>query len=444
MPTKEELLEKSKKPSADALKMHPFFKGKIASSLKCCVRDFNDFAIWYTPGVAAACRDIEAHPEKVFEHTNKGNMVAVVSDGTRVLGLGDIGPEAAIPVMEGKAILFKYLGGVDAWPVCLDTKDADEIIRTVKLISPCFGGINLEDFSQPKCFHILDTLRKECKIPVWHDDQQGTAAVTLAGLLNALKVVGKKLETARLTLLGSGAANIATARILIAAGADPGKMIMVDTKGPLHKGRTDTQKDFKEKWHFAQITNAQQVKGGIPEAMEGADAMIALAKSGPDVIKKEWIKKMAKDPIIFACANPIPEIYPWEAKEGGAKIFATGRSDFPNQVNNSLCFPAIFRGTLDVMAKTITDEMCIASARELAKCAEDKGLREDYLLPTMDDRDIFPRQAVAVALKAIEQKVARITLTKEQLFEKASTIINRAREETRVLMESGVIPFCSL
>ena len=444
MPTKEELLEKSKKPSADALKMHPFFKGKIASTLKCCVRDFNDFAIWYTPGVAAACRDIEAHPEKVFEHTNKGNMVAVVSDGTRVLGLGDIGPEAAIPVMEGKAILFKYLGGVDAWPICLDTKDAEEIIKTVKLISPCFGGINLEDFSQPKCFHILDTLRKECKIPVWHDDQQGTAAVTLAGLLNALKVVGKKLEKARLTLLGSGAANIATARILIAAGADPGKMIMVDSKGTLHKGRTDTQKDFKQKWHFAQITNAQQVKGGIPEAMEGADAMIALAKSGPDVIKKEWIKKMAKDPIIFACANPIPEIYPWEAKEGGAKIIATGRSDFPNQVNNSLCFPAIFRGTLDVMAKTITDEMCIASARELAKCAEDKGLREDYLLPTMDERDVFPRQAVAVALKAIEQKVARITLSKEQLYEKASAIINRARQETKVLMESGVIPFCSL
>ena len=444
MPTKEELLEKSKKPSADALKMHPFFKGKIASALKCCVRDFNDFAIWYTPGVAAACRDIEAHPEKVFEHTNKANMVAVVSDGTRVLGLGDIGPEAAIPVMEGKAILFKYLGGVDAWPVCLDTKDAEEIIRTVKLISPCFGGINLEDFSQPKCFHILDTLRKEAKIPIWHDDQQGTAAVTLAGVLNALKVVGKKLETARLTLLGSGAANIATARILIAAGANPGKMIMVDSKGTLHKGRTDTQKDFKEKWHFCQITNAQQVKGGIPEAMEGADALIALAKSGPDVIKKEWIKKMAKDPIIFACANPIPEIYPWEAKEGGAKIIATGRSDFPNQVNNSLCFPAIFRGTLDVMANTITDEMCIASARELAKCAEDKGLREDYLLPTMDEREVFPRQAVAVALKAIEQKVARIKLNKDQLFEKASAIINRAQQETKVLMDSGVIPYCQI
>jgi malate dehydrogenase (oxaloacetate-decarboxylating) len=444
MQTKEQLLEKSKKPSADALKMHPYYRGKIASALKCCVRDFNDFAIWYTPGVAAACRDIEAHPEKVFEHTNKGNMVAVVSDGTRVLGLGDIGPEAAIPVMEGKAILFKYLGGVDAWPVCLDTKDPDEIIQAVKWISPCFGGINLEDFSQPKCFHILDTLRKEAKIPVWHDDQQGTAAVTLAGLVNALKVVGKKLGQARLTLLGAGAANIATARILIAAGADPGKMIMVDTKGTLHKGRTELQKGFKEKWHFCQVTNAEQRKGDIPEAMEGADAVIALAKPGPDVIKKEWIKKMAKDPVILACANPIPEIYPWEAKEGGAKIIATGRSDFPNQVNNSLGFPAIFRGALDVMATTITDEMCIAAAYELAKVAEDKGLREDYILPTMDEREIFPREAVAVGLKAIEQKVARVEMTKEQLFERASTIIDRARREVDVLMEKGLIPVCPI
>jgi malate dehydrogenase (oxaloacetate-decarboxylating) len=444
MPTKEELLAKSKKPSEDALKMHPFFKGKIASTLKCAVRSFDDFAIWYTPGVAAACRDIEAHPEKVFEHTNKANMVAVVSDGTRVLGLGDIGPEAAIPVMEGKAILFKYLGGVDAWPVCLDTKDPEEIIKAVKWISPCFGGINLEDFSQPKCFHILDTLRKEAKIPVWHDDQQGTAAVTLAGLINALKIVGKKLDKARLTLLGAGAANIATARILIAAGADPGKMIMVDSKGTLHKGRTDTRKDFKEKWHFCQITNAEQRKGNIAEAMEGADALIGLAKPGPDVIKKEWIKKMAKDPIVFACANPIPEIYPWEAIEGGAKIMATGRSDFPNQVNNSLGFPAIFRGTLDVMATTITDEMCIAAAYALAKCAEDKGLKPDYILPTMDERDIFPREAVAVALKAIDQKVARIKLTKEQLFEKASAIINRARGETQLLMQQGLIPECTL
>ncbi len=444
MLTKEQLLEKSKKPSADALKMHPFFKGKIASALKCCVRDFNDFAIWYTPGVAAACRDIEAHPEKVFEHTNKANMVAVVSDGTRVLGLGDIGAHAAIPVMEGKSILFKYLGGVDAWPICLDTKDPDDIIKTVKLISPCFGGINLEDFSQPKCFYILDTLRKEAKIPVWHDDQQGTAAVTLAGLINAFKIVKKDFKKSRITLIGSGAANVATARVLLAYGLNPGKITMVDSKGTLHKGRTDIPPDYKEKLRFCQITNENQVKGGIAEGMEGADAVVALAKPGPDVIKKEWVRKMAKDGIIFACANPIPEIYPWEAEEGGAKVIATGRSDFPNQVNNSLCFPAIFRGTLDVMATTITDEMCIESAMALAKCAEDKGLRKDYLLPTMDERDVFPRQAVAVALKAIEQKVARIKLSKEQLFEKASTIIDRARKETEILMKSGLIQTCNI
>ncbi len=444
MLTKEQLLEKSKKPSADALKMHPYFKGKISSTLKCCVRDFNDFAIWYTPGVAAACRDIEAHPEKVFEHTNKSNMVAVVSDGTRVLGLGDIGAHAAIPVMEGKAILFKYLGGVDAWPICLDTKDPDEIIKAVKLISPCFGGINLEDFSQPKCFYILDTLRKESKIPVWHDDQQGTAAVTLAGLINAFKIVKKDMKKARIVQVGSGAANVATARILLAYGVDPRKLILVDSKGTLHKGRKDIPADYKEKIRFSQITNESQVKGGIAEAMEGADAVVALAKPGPDVIKKEWVRKMAKDGIIFACANPIPEIYPWEAQEGGAKIIATGRSDFPNQVNNSLCFPAIFRGTLDVMATTITDEMCIESAMELARCAEDKGLRTDYLLPTMDEPDVFPRQAVAVGMKAIEQKVARVKMTKEQLYDKASTIINMARKQTQILMDGGVIPECTI
>jgi malate dehydrogenase (oxaloacetate-decarboxylating) len=444
MLTKEQLLEKSKKPSADALKMHPFYKGKIASAVKCCVRDFNDFAIWYTPGVAAACKDIEAHPEMVFEHTNKGNMVAVVSDGTRVLGLGDIGPEAAIPVMEGKSILFKYLGGVDAWPICLATKDAEEIIKTVKLISPCFGGINLEDFAQPKCFHILDTLRKESKIPVWHDDQQGTAAVTLAGLINAYKVVGKDFKEARTTLIGSGAANIACARVMLAYGVNPAKLILVDSKGTLHKGRTDIGPDYKEKLRFCQITNAEQRKGNIAEAMEGADAVVALAKPGPDVIKKEWVKKMAKDAIIFACANPIPEIYPWDAEEGGAKVIATGRSDFPNQVNNSLCFPAIFRGTLDVMATTITDEMCIASAVELAKCAEDKGLRKDYLLPTMDERNVFPRQAVAVGMKAIEQKVARVKMTKEQLFEKASGMIDRARREVEVMMKNGLIAECKI
>ncbi|KQC12682.1 MAG: malate dehydrogenase [Desulfuromonas sp. SDB] len=436
----EELLAKAKKPAADAMKLHPYYQGKLEVTTKCRVKDFNDFAIWYTPGVAAPCRDIHSNPEKIFEHTNKGNFVAVVSDGTRVLGLGDIGPHAAMPVMEGKAILFKYLGGVDAFPICLDTKDPQDIIKTCKLIEPCFGGINLEDIAKPKCFRILDTLRKEMKIPVWHDDQQGTAAITLAGLLNAIKIVGKKKEDVRITMIGAGASNIAISRVMISAGFPPENIIMVDTKGTLHKGRNDLNNDEnREKWHMCEISNKKQLKGGIAEALKGADVSISLSKPGPGTIKPEWISEMADDAIVFACANPVPEIWPWEAKQAGARIVSTGRSDFPNQVNNSLGFPGIFRGTLDVYAKTITDEMCIAAAEELAKCAEDKGLRDDYIVPTMDEWEVFPREAVAVALKAIEQGVARISMTKEQLYEKASSIIKRARKETEVLMKEGLI-----
>ena len=438
--TKEELLAKAKKPAEDAMRLHPFYKGKIEVLPKCCIRDVNDFAIWYTPGVAAPCKDIQAHPEKVYEHTNKGNFVAVVSDGTRVLGLGDIGPEAGLPVMEGKALIFKYLGGVDAFPICLGTKDPDEIIKTVKHLEPSFGGINLEDFSQPKCFRILDTLRKEMKIPVWHDDQQGTAAITLAGLINALKIVNKKMNEVRIAMVGAGAANICIARIIIAAGVAPGNIIMNDSKGTLYKDRTDLQKDFKEKWEMCLKTNKKELKGGIPEAMKGADVLISLSQPGPDVIKKEWIKTMAKDSVVFVCANPIPEIWPWEAKEAGARIVATGRSDFPNQVNNSLGFPGIFRGALDVRATTITDEMCIAAAEELALCARDKGFSEDHLLPTMEDWEVYPREAVAVGLKAIEQGVARVKLSREVLLKQASDIIRKARGTTQLLMDKGVIP----
>jgi malate dehydrogenase (oxaloacetate-decarboxylating) len=291
----------------------------------------------------------------VFEHTNKWNFVAVVSDGTRVLGLGDIGPEAGLPVMEGKALLFKYLGGVDAFPICLDTKDPDAIIETVKLLQPTFGGVNLEDISQPKCFRILDTLRKECRIPVWHDDQQGTATVTVAGLINAVKIVGKDMATVKVAMLGAGAANICISRMIMIAGVTPENIIMSDSKGIIHKGREELKEKYKEKWEMAQKTNGENRTGGVPEMIEGADVLIALSTPGPDTVKKEWIQSMNKDAIVFVCANPIPEIWPWEAKEAGARIVATGRSDFPNQVNNSLGFPGIFRGTLDVMAKTITD-----------------------------------------------------------------------------------------
>ena len=438
--TKEELLAKAKKPAADAMKMHPYYRGKIEIVPKCVIRDINDFSIWYTPGVAEPCREIQRNPEAAFQMTNKANMIAIVTDGTRVLGLGDIGPMAGLPVMEGKALLFKYLGGVDAFPICLDTKDPDEFIKTVKYLCPTFGGINLEDIENPKCFYILERLRAEAPIPVWHDDQQGTAAVTVAGLINALKVVKKPISEARITLIGVGAANVCTARMLFKAGVDPKKMMIVDSKGILSKKRDDINpKSHKEKWELAQATNAEGRNGDMPEAIAGQDAVVALSKSGPDVIKKEWIARMADKAIVFACANPIPEIWPWEAKEAGATVMATGRSDFPNQVNNSIGFPAIFRGTLDVMAKTITDEMCIAAAVELARCAEDKGLSEDYLLPTMDEWEVFPREAVAVAKKAMEQGVARLKLSEKELFAMAEAKIKRARDEVGILMEKGII-----
>ena len=437
--TKEELLEKAKKPAQDALKMHPYYKGKIEVVPKFVIRDINDFAIWYTPGVAEPCKEINKNPDLGYEYTNRANMVGVVTDGTRVLGLGDIGPLAGLPVMEGKALLFKYLGGVDAFPICLDTKDPDEFIRTVKLLTPSFGGINLEDIENPKCFYILEKLRSEMTIPVWHDDQQGTAAVTLAGLINALKLVNKKIEDVKITMIGIGAANVCIVRMLIKAGADPKKMIVVDSKGILNRKRDDIKSTHKEKLEFCGTTNAENRVGGMAEAMKGQDVVIALSKSGPDTIQKEWISDMADNAIVFACANPIPEIWPWEAKEAGARIVATGRSDFPNQVNNSVGFPAIFRGTLDVMARTITDEMCIAAAIELAKCAEDKGLREDYLLPTMDEWEVFPREAVAVAKKAMEQGVARLKFSEQELFKTAELKIRRARDQVAILMEKGII-----
>jgi malate dehydrogenase (oxaloacetate-decarboxylating) len=437
--TKEELIEKAKKPARDALKMHPYYKGKIEITPKCVIRDVNDFAIWYTPGVAEPCKEINKNPDLVYEYTNKGNMVGIVTDGTRVLGLGDIGPMAGLPVMEGKALLFKYLGGVDAFPICLDTKDADEIIRTVKVIAPSFGGINLEDIENPKCFYVLERLRAEAPIPVWHDDQQGTAAVTLAGLINALKIVNKKMSDVKITMIGIGAANVCILRMLVKAGADPAKMLVVDSKGILNRKRDDIKATHKEKLEFCQITNAASRSGDMPEAMKGQDVVIALSKSGPDVIQKEWVGAMADNAIVFVCANPIPEMWPWDAKEAGARVVATGRSDFPNQVNNSIGFPAIFRGTLDVMATTITDEMCIAAATELAQCAEDKGLREDHLLPTMDEWEVFPREAVAVAKKAMEQGVARLHLSEKELFQMAETKIRRARDEVGLLMEKGII-----
>jgi malate dehydrogenase (oxaloacetate-decarboxylating) len=439
-PTVEELVAKAKKPALIAPGMHRFYEGKVQVMPKCAIRNTGDFAVWYTPGVAVPCREIQANSEKAFELTNRWNYVAVVTDGTRVLGLGDIGPEAAMPVMEGKALLFKYLGGVDAFPICVKTKDPAEIVRICELLEPTFGGINLEDIEKPKCFHVLEKARERLRIPVWHDDQQGTATVILAGLINAFKIVGKKPRESLITLIGSGAANTRTAYVLIKWGVKPGNIIMVDTKGVIHPSRTDITKETDPwKYDLTMKTNAELRTGDITEAFKGVDAVVAASKPGPDTIKKDWIKTMADNAVLFACANPIPEIWPWEAEAAGARIVATGRSDFPNQVNNSLGFPAIFRGVLDVKATTVTDDMCIAAAQELAKFAEERGMHEKDILPRMEEWEVFPREAVACALKSIEQGVARVKPSRQELYERASAIIRNARQSTELLMKHDLI-----
>jgi malate dehydrogenase (oxaloacetate-decarboxylating) len=439
MKSDDESLKKVYLPAQLALKYHPFYKGKIEVVPKVPVHSFDDFAIWYTPGVAEACKSIVARPNAVFENTNKWNTVAIVTDGTRILGLGDIGPEAGLPVMEGKSLLYKYLGGVDAFPLALGTKKSEEIISAVKWIQPSFGGINLEDIAQPKCFEILDALKDQLEIPVWHDDQQGTGTVVLAGFINSLKVVGKKISEVKIAMIGAGAANVAVARLLMLAGAKAGNIILVDSKGTLHRNRKDLEHTSPKKWELCQITNSEGKQGGKEVAIAGADACIALSTPGPGVVTKEMVSKMSDGSIVFACANPVPEIWPWEAAEAGAAVIATGRSDFANQLNNSLGFPGIFRGTLDVRARIITDEMCLAAAYELAKLAEERELSEKNIIPTMDDWEVFPREATAVALKAIDLGVARVKRTRDELFENARSIIKRSREEAGSLMRGGFI-----
>ena len=435
------LLAKAKAPSKTALQLHPFYRGKMETTVKCSIRDFDDFSIWYTPGVAAPCREIATDPNLVYEHTGKWNTIAIITDGTRVLGLGDIGPKAALPVMEGKALLYKYLGGVDAVALSLDTKDPHKFIDTVLMLQPAFGGINLEDIAQPKCFRILDTLREEAEIPIWHDDQQGTATVTLAGLINALKVVGKKKSDVRVVFVGCGAANVACSRLAFGWGIDPANTLMVDSQGILGKHRSDIymrRYHFVDKFRLCQTTNAEGLTGGISQAMRGADVVVGLAKPGPGVIEPAWVASMAKDPVVFACANPVPEIWPWEAKAAGAAVVATGRSDFPNQVNNSLGFPGIFRGALDVQATTITDEMCFAAAEVMADMVGD-NLGPDYILPTMDNWQLFAYEAAAVGRKAIELDVARRDIPYDQLLDHALHIIKRSHHLTQMMMTQGFI-----
>jgi malate dehydrogenase (oxaloacetate-decarboxylating) len=434
----EDLLKKASEPSKVAPKYHEFYQGKMETIPKCSVRSFDDFAIWYTPGVAEVCRAIHQNKEKVFDYTNRGNIIAIVNDGTRVLGLGNIGPEAGLPVMEGKALLFKYLGGVDAVPLSVNTTNADDIITFCKWIQPSFGGINLEDIEKPKCFTILDRLEEDLEIPVWHDDQQGTATVVTSGLVNALKIVGKGIGDISVSMIGSGAANIRIAEMIISAGVNPKQIIMVDSKGILNKNRDDLKGDQK-KWEVCLTTNEEDRKGNSKEAIKDTDVCIAMSTPVPGTVKKEWVADMQDDSIVFACANPTPEIWPWEAQEAGARIVATGRSDFPNQVNNSLGFPGIFRGVLDVRAEKITNEMCLAAAFELAKVAEDKGLNEEYIVPTMDEWEVFIREAVVVGLKAIEQGLARKKRSRDELQYLSHKMIKRTRDLVRKLMDDSFI-----
>ncbi len=428
--------------SKKALAYSKFYGGKVGTAPKVPVRSLLDFSIWYTPGVAAVSRLIEADPELSFEYTGRWNTVAVVSDGSRVLGLGNIGPEGALPVMEGKALIYNYLGGVNAIPLPVKVRDEERLISFVKALEPSLGGVNLEDIESPKCFEVLDRLRAEMQIPVWHDDQQGTAGVSLAGVFSALELTGRTLKGSRIVLFGSGAANVATARLLIEAGANPGEMLVVDRKGILHPERDDIdQLMLKNKWKYdlAIKTNGERKKGVLKDALKGADVLIAAAGVGPNLIKKEEIAQMNKHAIVFLLANPVPEMLPPDAIAAGADIVATGRSDYPNQVNNSLLFPAIFRGALDVRAKTITDTMVIAAAKELARHAKDKGLTKDHILPTMVEWEVYPQVAATVGDLAVREGLARKKATRDELLQTARDMISHSRKTMEALRKYGVI-----
>ena len=425
---------------------HKHYSGKIQIVPKVPVPGFNWFNVWYTPGVSKVSTNIRDNNDTSFELSNRGNLVAVVSDSTRVLGDGDCTPPGGLGVMEGKAFLMKYLGGVDAVALCIDSKGADgkndpqKIIDFVKMCQHSFGAINLEDISQPNCFKVLDVLREECDIPVWHDDAQGTACVTLAGLINSLKLAGKKLSEAKIVFFGAGASNTTIARLIITDGGDPKNMIMFDSKGSLHTQREDIKNDkrFYRKWELCATTNPNKVQT-MEEAMQNADVLISLSTPGPDTIKKEWVSKMANKSIIFVCANPVPEIYPYAAKEAGAYIVATGRGDFPNQVNNSLGFPGILKGALMVRAQKITDTMAIAAAHSLANYAEKRGIDPENITPTMDEADVFPVEAADVAMQAIKDGVARRKVTWEKAYELAKMEIEYSRSLTHSLCKEGFI-----
>jgi malate dehydrogenase (oxaloacetate-decarboxylating) len=429
-----------------SLILHEYYNGKIQVIPKAGIFGFNWFNIWYTPGVSAVSTAIRDNNQLSYTLTNRGNSVAVVSDSTRVLGDGDCSPSGGLGVMEGKALLMKILGGIDAVPLCIDSRDergensAGKIIDFVKMVQHSFGAINLEDISQPNCYRVLDTLREECDIPVWHDDAQGTASVTLAGLINALKLANKDISEIRTVFIGAGASNTAIVRICLAAGMDPGKVIMFDSKGSLHKERKDIAENplLYRKWEICRSTNPEGITG-INSAFTGADVLIALSKPDPNYVKPEWIQKMNSKSIVFVCANPVPEIYPYAAKKAGAFIVATGRGDFPNQINNSLGFPGILKGALIVRAKKITDSMAISAAKSLAEYAEQRGIDPEDIIPRMSESEVFPIEALAVARQAIEEGLARRILSAEEILEIATRDINKAKETYTVLSENEMI-----
>jgi len=393
----------------EALHMHRVNKGKLESKSKVPVANARDLSLAYSPGVAEPCKEIYDKPETVYDYTMKGNMVAVVSDGTAVLGLGNIGPEAALPVMEGKAVLFKAFAGVDAFPICLNTTDIDKIVETVKLLEPTFGGVNLEDIAAPNCFAIEERLKKETNIPVFHDDQHGTAIVTVAGLVNALKIVGKKMNEIKVVANGAGAAGIAIIKLLYSYGVRD--IIMCDTKGAIYEGRPNGMNAIKDE--VAKFTNRDNVQGTLAEAIKGADVFIGVSVAG--ALTSEMIQTMNSDPIIFAMANPVPEIMPEEAKAAGAKVIGTGRSDFPNQVNNVLAFPGIFRGALDARATHINEKMKVAAVNAIAGLIHESELSSDYVIPGPFDPRVAPEVAAAVAKAAMETGVARIKVDPEEV-----------------------------
>ena len=384
-----------------ALKKHAEWKGKLSVECKCPITNKEELAVAYTPGVAEPCLEIQKDPTRSYDLTRRHNLCAVITDGSAVLGLGDIGPEAGMPVMEGKCVLFKAFGGVDAFPLCVKTKDVDEFVNAVALISGSFGGINLEDISAPRCFEIERKLKEKCDIPVFHDDQHGTAVITLAGLTNALKVVGKRKEEVKVVTSGAGAAAISIVKLLLSAGYH--NIIMTDRTGAIYAGRENLNWIKEE---MAQVTNLQKETGKLRDVIRGADVFIGV--SAPGTLTTEMVRTMNRDAIVFACANPTPEIFPDEAKAGGAKVVSTGRSDYPNQINNVLAFPGIFRGTFDVRASEINDEMNMAAAHALADLISHEELSPDYIIPKAFDPRVGPAVAKAVAQAARDTGVARI------------------------------------